>query len=241
MASSANSLIKEINIPPLLNPESISDLTQQLNALEKENTRFVVLKGGDTVFCNGLDLRWVAHNQSGSYMKEMQEYGDFLKKLQTGKCVIISIVKGKASGGGMGIVCASDYVLATTGSEFSLPEGLLGLIPGMILPSLLNRLSPQQIKKMVLTGKNYSAEIACQWGIVDDLIADENLEGNLMELINSIKSCKPSSVADIKSMLYDSQINKDDLATIGMNILSNKLNEPEIKERLQDLANFMED
>jgi enoyl-CoA hydratase/carnithine racemase len=145
MASLANSLIKEINIPPLLNPESISDLTQQLNALEKENTRFVVLKGGDTVFCNGLDLRWVAHNQSGSYMKEMQEYGDFLKKLQTGKCIIISIVKGKASGGGMGIVCASDYVLATTGSEFSLPEGLLGLIPGMILPSLLNRLSPKII------------------------------------------------------------------------------------------------
>jgi hypothetical protein len=62
-----------------------------------------------------------------------------------------------------------------------------------------------------------------------------------MQLINSIKSCKPSSVADIKSMLYDSQINKDDLATIGMNILSNKLNEPEIKERLQDLAAFMED
>jgi enoyl-CoA hydratase/carnithine racemase len=68
----------------------------------------------------------------------------------------------------MGVVCACDYVIANTDSEFSLPEGLLGLIPGMIMPSLLNRLTPQQIKKMVLTGKGYKAEIAMEWGFDDE-------------------------------------------------------------------------
>ena len=56
-----------------------------------------------------------------------------------------------------------------------------------------------------------------------------------------MKSCKQGSVADIKQMLYTSQINKDDLAQLGMTILSAKLNEPDIKERLQDLSDFMED
>ena len=241
MATYSNPLIKEITIPTLLSPASIADLTNQLTVLEKENVRFIVLKGSDHIFCNGLDLRWVAHNESGNYMPEMQEYGEFLKKLQTGKAITIAIVKGKAAGGGMGVVCSCDYVIANTDSEFSLPEGLLGLIPGMIMPSLLNRLSPQQIKKMVLTGKGYTAEIAMEWGIADDVVINENIEPTLNQVVSSMKSCKQGSVADIKQMLYTSQINKDDLAQLGMTILSAKLNEPDIKERLQDLANYMED
>ena len=241
MAASTNSLVKEINIPSLLSPQSISDLTKQLSDLEKENVRFIVLKGSEDVFCNGLDLRWVAHNQSGHYMNEMQEYGAFLKKLQTGKAVTIAVVKGKAAGGGMGVVCACDYVIANSTSEFSLPEGLLGLIPGMIMPALLNRLTPQHIKKMVLTGKAYSAETASQWGIADEVVTNANLDMAISQAVNSMKSCKQGSVVDIKEMLYVSHINKDDLGQLGMNILSAKLNEPEIKERLQDLADFMED
>ena len=77
-------MYKEITIPGFLNPQSIRDLTGQLTEAEKENIHFVVLKGSDAVFCNGLDLKWVARNVQGSYMKEMQEYGRFLKKLQTG-------------------------------------------------------------------------------------------------------------------------------------------------------------
>ena len=241
MATYLNPLIKEITIPALLSPESIADLTRQLTVLEKENTRFIVLKGSNDIFCNGLDLRWVAYNESGNYMPDMQAYGEFLKKLQTGKSITIAIVRGKAAGGGMGIVCACDYVIANTDSEFSLPEGLLGLIPGMIMPSLLNRLTPQQIKKMVLTGKSYSHEIAKEWGIADESVINENIEATLNEVVSSMKSCKQASVTDIKQMLYTSQINKDDLAQLGMNILSAKLNEPETKERLQDLADFMED
>lgn len=241
MVTYSNPLIKEITIPALLSPASIADLTTQLAVLETENARFIVLKGNETVFCNGLDLRWVAYNESGNYMPDMQAYGEFLKKLQTGKAITIAIVKGKAAGGGMGIVCACDYVIANTDSEFSLPEGLLGLIPGMIMPSLLNRLTPQQIKKMVLTGKGYTAEVAQEWGIADEVVITENIEATLNQVVSSMKSCKQGSVADIKHMLYTSQINKDDLAQLGMNILSAKLNEPDTKERLQDLADFMED
>lgn len=241
MVTYSNPLVKEINIPSLLSPESISDLTKQLSDLEKENARFIVLKGSEAVFCNGLDLRWVAHNQSGNYMKEMEEYGAFLKKLQTGKAITIAVVKGKVAGGGMGVVCACDYVIANPTSEFSLPEGLLGLIPGMIMPALLNRLTPQQIKKMVLTGKAYSAETAFLWGIADEVVTNDDIDMAITQAVNSMKSCKQASVADIKEMLYVSQINKDDLGQLGMNILSTKLNEPEIKERLQDLADFMED
>lgn len=232
---------KEINIPPFLNPESIKGLSNQLSEAEKNGTRFLILKGSETVFCNGLDLKWVAKNAGGNYMPQMQEYGEFLKKLQTGSFVSIAVVKGAASGGGMGIVCACDHVIADEASTFALPEGLLGLIPGMIMPALLNRLLPQSIKKMVLTGKNYPAETALQLGITDEVVKTTELENAIQSAINSMKNCKKDPVGDVKKLLYQSNINKDELAQLGMNILAAKLNETEISERLANLADFMED
>jgi enoyl-CoA hydratase/carnithine racemase len=240
--TSPNTLYKEIIIPPFLNPGSIGDLTKQITELENSTVRFLVLKGSDTVFCNGLDLKWVANNKQGSYMKEMEEYGEFLKKLQTGKFISIAVVTGSASGGGMGIVCACDHVITVESGTFSLPEGLLGLIPGMILPSLLNRLSVQQIKKMVLTGQKYLSDTACKWGIVDEVVKNEELQKAITQAISKMKSCKQEAVGDIKQLLYaSSHLNKDEVAELGMNILSNKLNDPDIKQRLTDLAEFMED
>jgi len=235
-------LIKEINIPSLLNPQSISDLTKQLSEAENDsNIRFVILKGSETVFCNGLDLKWVANNAGGHYMKEMQEYGAFLKKLQTGSFISIAIVTGAASGGGMGIVCACDHVIADEASTFALPEGLLGLIPGMIMPALLNRLSPQRIKKMVLTGAHYPSKMAADWGIADDVVTKATLQDATTKAISSMKNCKKDPVGDVKQLLYTANINKDELAQLGMNILAAKLNEPEISERLINLAEFMEE
>lgn len=230
-------LFKEITIPAVLNPQSISDLTTQLNECENNHIRFVVLKGSDAVFCNGLDLAWVANSDEGDHIGDMQNYGAFLKKLQGGSFVSIALVKGIVSGGGMGIVCACDHVIADEASTFSLPEGLLGLIPGMILPSLLNRLSPQRVKKMVLTGKKYSSADALNYGIVDELSND--LETALTTAINNLRSCKPNAVADIKNILYTSHISKDELAQMGMDILNTRLQEPEIKQRLQDISDFM--
>jgi len=231
----------EIYIPAVLNPGSISDLIKQLNNAENENARFVVFKGGEntssgSVFCNGLDLSWVA-NHEDDYMKDMHAYAEFLKKIQDGKFIAIAIVNGVVSGGGMGIVCACDHVIADQSSTFSLPEGLLGLIPGMILPSLLNRLSPQRVKKMVLTGKKYSASEALEYGVIDEISSDH--QKALDDAINSMRSCKPGAVADIKEIIYTAYISKDELALKGMNILSARLREEEIKQRLKDISDFM--
>lgn len=231
---------KEIQIPSLLNPESIADLSKQITEAENSDLRFLILKGSADVFCNGLDLKWVVANERGDYMNDMREYGEFLKKLQTGKCISIAVVTGSASGGGMGIVCACDHVISAETALFSLPEGLLGLIPGMILPSLLNRMSPLRIKKMVLTGQKYSAAKALEWDIADEVSKEEELEATVLKAMASMKSCRKEPVGDIKRLLYTSQINKDELAVMGMNILNAKLNEPEIRERLQDILDFME-
>ena len=232
-------MYKEIMIPAFLNPSSIDDLNRQLALAEKEQVRFVVVKGSEAVFCNGLDLVWVIRNEQADYLTEMRAYGAFLKNLQAGPFISIAMISGSVSGGGMGIVCACDYVITSTASTFSLPEGLLGLIPGMIMPSLLHRISPQRVKKMVFTGQKYSSEQACEWGIVDERVSDTELEARLKELMQTMKSCKKDSVTDLKSILYHAPVQKEILAQQGMDMLSGRLKEPEIRQRLEALVDFM--
>ena len=238
----ANRNCLEIEVPPLLNPNSIDALNQKLVEAEEKQVRFILLKGSETIFCNGLDLRWVTENEDDDYMPRMQAYGTFLKKLQTGKFVSIAYVSGSTAGGGMGIVCACDYVIADSKSEFSLPEGLLGLIPGMILPALLNRLTPLHVKKMVLMGSKLSMNAIKNWDLVEEFVSTkEEAELALSNVFDTYKSCKIDSVGAIKELVYKSNIDKDLLAQKGMDILIAKLHESEINDRLKSIAEFMDD
>jgi len=171
----------------------------------------------------------------------MQPYAALLKKLQTGNFIAIALVKGEAAGGGLGLVCACDYVLANPESTYSLPEGLLGLIPGMILPAPTNKLQPSTIKRMVFTGKKYTSQQALAYQIIDEIIPDSEFEKALQAAISTMKHCKQDSVAAIKQLTYNAHLNKDELAMEGMKILAAKLTETEVQERLQNLVDFMED
>ena len=68
----ANRNCLEIEVPPLLNPDSIDLLNQKLLEAEEKQVRFILLTGSETTFCNGLDLRWVTENKDGDYMPQMQ-------------------------------------------------------------------------------------------------------------------------------------------------------------------------
>ncbi|MBS1646063.1 MAG: enoyl-CoA hydratase/isomerase family protein [Bacteroidetes bacterium] len=234
-------MMHEINIPAYLNPNSIEALLNQVNEIEKSEIRFVLLKGSSGIFCKGLDLKWVVAHADKSFTKEMHTYASFLKKLQTASFISIALVDGAASGGGMGMVCAADYVIATPAATFSLPEGLLGLVPGMIMPALLNKLAPSHVRKMMFTGQNYAADTAEKWALVDEICGPDQVEQTLLNVMNSMKSCKKEAVGILKTMLYQTHaLTKDDATKQGIDILSARLKHPEILDRLSAIADFMD-
>jgi enoyl-CoA hydratase/carnithine racemase len=234
-------MFHKITVPKLLNPESIALLYKQVNEAEESGARFLVLDSSDQNFCEGLDLGWVTEHPGRDYLPEMLQYGAFLKKLQIGKFISFALIKGNVSGGGLGMVCACDYVIAGKSSTYSLPEGLLGLIPGMIFPALLNKLKPSVIKKMVFTGKKYDSAQALAWDIADEIVEETVFEEALIRAIGTMKSCKKDSIGTIKELVYDSHLSKDEYARLGMKILSEKLTDTEVFERLKDIVEFMKD
>lgn len=82
----------------------------------------------------------------------------------------ISLVQGRALGGGFEAALASDYLIAEEQSEFGFPEILFGLFPctgGMSL--LARRVGPYQAERMMSNGKIYSAKELKELGVIDEI------------------------------------------------------------------------
>lgn len=87
----------------------------------------------------------------------------------------ISLVQGDALGGGFEAAMAADVIIAERHARFGLPEVLFNLFPGMGAYSFLSRrLDGTRAKKMILSGRIYSAEEMAELGIVD-FVAEDGL------------------------------------------------------------------
>ena len=87
---------------------------------------------------------------------------------------VVAVVAGIALGGGVGIAAAADVVIASTRAAFGLPEALFGLVPGVVMPILLERMTPQKARWLALTGHTRSASEAQQLGLVDLVVSDDD-------------------------------------------------------------------
>ena len=160
----------------------------------------IVLAGGLETFCRGMDLTAFATERAGSAGIE-SGVGAFARALQAIRTVakpVIAVVTGTALGGGVGIAAAADLVIATPSARFGLPEALFGLVPGMVLPVLLDRMPRQKARWLALTCHTHTASEAQGLGLVDQLVADDQLESAVRTAIKVLSRARSSAVASLK-------------------------------------------
>lgn len=98
----------------------------------------------------------------------------------------ISLVQGRALGGGFETVLAADYIVAEEHSEFGFPEILFGLFPctgGMSL--LAQRIGARAAERMLGDGRIYTAATLKEMGVVDEICATGEGERAVEKLIAS--------------------------------------------------------
>lgn len=80
---------------------------------------------------------------------------------------VISVVEGKALGGGFELALLTDIIIATQNASFGLPELTLGLIPTMGGTQLLTKVvGPKVAMKMILSGESINAQEAQRLNLV---------------------------------------------------------------------------
>ena len=119
---------------------------------------------------------------------------------------VIAAVNGYALGGGMELALACDIVYASANAKFGLPETTLGLFPGFGGTQRLPRLiGVSKAKELIFTGKVLSADEAYQWGIVNRVVANEDLAKEVEKLACQMSINGPNAISLAKKVIFEGQ------------------------------------
>jgi 2-(1,2-epoxy-1,2-dihydrophenyl)acetyl-CoA isomerase len=148
--------------------------------------RAVVLSGAGRNFCFGGDLRAVgARAPAGEdYIRELTTYlHAAISQFVRMDPPVIAAVNGTAAGAGVGLVAMADLALCARSSKFNLAYTQAGLTPDAGTTFLLPRtLGLKRTMELLLLNRALPADEALSWGLVNEVVADEQLLPRALEI-----------------------------------------------------------
>ena len=177
-------------------------------AASDTDLRGVVLRGAGGHFCAGGSLggfaktigQPLATGEADPLVQLNRRFGALLQSLCALPQWLVVAVDGAAMGGGFGLVCCADQVLAHTGAQFATPEVTLGIVPAQIAPFVVQRLGPAAARRCLLTGERWDAATAQRLGLVDDVVAGD-MDAAVQAAIARHAAAAPQAVAATKRLL----------------------------------------
>jgi enoyl-CoA hydratase len=179
------------------------DLTEQvLRCRADRGVRVIVIAAaGPGAFCGGVDLKEIAANGADAYRGPLDHPERLLYEviLETYKPTIAA-VGGAAVGGGCELALACDLRIASPDARFALPEAKIGM--GAVFGSVMlpRRLPLAVALKLLYTGDFLSAEEACRWGLVNEIVPAGALMNTTLALAERIAQNAPITVRRMKHM-----------------------------------------
>jgi len=187
------------------------DLAEALeHAGSDRNVRVVVITGAGRAFCAGGDIAFMAE------LMHRRDSEEFARILGAGRRVILAIrqmtkpvigsINGPASGAGCNLAFACDLRVASSSATFSQSFAKVGLHPdwggSYFLPRLV---TPNKACEMFFLGEAIDAAEADRLGIVNQVVAPEELESATLQLAERLRAAPPIALAAAKHAVYMSQ------------------------------------
>ncbi len=110
----------------------------------------------------------------------------------------VAVVDGIAVGGGCELAIVSDIVVATERAGFGLPEGKVGLYPGVAVARAQGRISPRLLDYLIYTGRFVDGKTARDGGIVTITAESSELAETVRSLVGDIAAQAPLALAAAK-------------------------------------------
>ncbi len=182
-----------------LSPGLITEVYDHLAAAQADdNVRSIVITGAGKGFCSGADLK----RQPGEGESDrVVPYPDLLTAIWEGEKPVIAAVNGHAFAGGLGMVAASDLVIAAEEAMFSFSEVRIGVIPAIIAVVCLRKLGPHHGMRLFLTGDRFNGRQAVEYGLAHKAAPREDLWSVVQEEIDAINLGGPTAVVECKKLV----------------------------------------
>jgi enoyl-CoA hydratase/carnithine racemase len=196
-----------LNRPDQLNALSFQMRTELAQAFEAcaadAAVRAVVIGGAGRAFCAGVDLRDGSFEESPIESVEVRVRGDFRAKLVGMGKPSVAAVQGFALGGGCELALCCDLRVAADDAQFGLPEINLGSIPAGGATQRLPRLiGTTRALELLLTGDRLPADEAYRLGLLNRVVARDELAGAASELAQKLAAKAPLAVRYLREAVY---------------------------------------
>lgn len=209
--------------------QMMAELASIWDELECSSCRCVVLTGaGDRAFCAGADL--------GGDLSASEETTRFVNraliKNSTFSKPVIAAVNGDCAGGGVELMLSTDIRYAAPHARFGLPEVRWSIYPfGGATIKLVQQIGYVHAMDLLLTGRLVDAGFARRIGLINEVIAAENVLAKSLETAATIAANSPSAVQAVKQQIS---------ATIADHAMSREALERELGDRVRASAEFKE-
>ncbi len=186
-----------------LNSQIMTELEQVSRSfLDDEETRVVIFAGRGKHFSAGADLKQGFSPAQDSMIMRRRKTGlgaRMIRAIASINQVTIAAVQGAALGGGACIPVACDFRVGAKGCFMGYPEVSLGInLMWHSLPLCVHLIGPARAKKMIMSGKRESAETLYQWGMLDELVDENQLMQKAEEMALEYANLPPLPVQMIK-------------------------------------------
>ncbi len=188
------------------NPELIAELQAVFTKLGGDrNVRVIVLSAMGKSFCAGADLNWMKSMADFTFDENRVDALAMAAMYRTiNECPkpVIGRINGTTIGGGMGLVCVCDVVVAVDSARFGFSEVKLGLSPAVISSFIVPKIGPSQARMLFLTGLRFDAAKAKEIGLVHYIVPADKLDGQVLKITNEFFTAAPGAIAAIKDMIH---------------------------------------
>ena len=179
-----------------------SQLTDGFSALAADDAvRAVIVTGAGRGFCSGSDVGGMLQSDIVSGRARLQRRHRMIRNLVEIEKPVIAAVRGPVAGIGFSLALACDLIVAAESAKFSQVFKKIGLVPdGGAIYFLTQRLGIARAKELVYTARMLPAQEALEWGLVNRVVPDDQLEQSALALAAELAGSATYALAIAKKM-----------------------------------------
>nr|WP_246345080.1 enoyl-CoA hydratase-related protein [Conexibacter arvalis] len=168
--------------------------------LAELDARCVLLTGEGRAFCAGYDIG--ALTTEGYDDSDGHPFQDALAAVAAYPYPVVAALNGYAIGGGLELAITCDLRIAAAGVQLGMPPAKLGVVYNHAgINCFVGAIGTARTSELFLTGRRIDAETAERWGLVNAVVAAEELPAAALELAREIAANAPLSLRGNKAAI----------------------------------------
>ncbi|MGH9275403.1 MAG: enoyl-CoA hydratase [Acidimicrobiales bacterium] len=191
-----------LNRPERRNALSVELMEELTSALLSATGRIVVIAGAGPAFSAGHDLAEVLAADTPAAEHIFKVCSTLMLTVQSIDQPVIARVHGVATAAGCQLVASCDLAIAESGARFATPGVRIGLFCSTPMVPLSRSVGPKRALQMLFTGDLIDAPTALEWGLLNEVVELDALDGAVASLAAKIAEASPTVIALGKRAFY---------------------------------------